>query len=127
MACADRAICPRCGAPFADDEPAGLCPHCRLSDTKDDKSEIAPVTPPSPRWAHRKLTLASAVAAIAAILLGGLWFGNSKGNRVRRSPSSARPATTPNAAPSSPGSSSVHWPTPTVRLTLATTGGAGHP
>ena len=46
-----------------------------------DKTEIPPVSPSSPGRARRKLTLASAVAAIGAILLGGLWFGNRRGQQ----------------------------------------------
>ena len=47
------------------------------------RREIPPVSPSSPRRAGRKLTLtlASAVAAIGAILLGGLWFGNRTGEQ----------------------------------------------
>jgi len=62
------------------DEPAGLCPRCLLSDTRVSKTEIPPVNPSSRRRSRRKLTLASAVAAIGAPL-GGLWFGNRRGQQ----------------------------------------------
>lgn len=76
MTDAERVTCPRCGAPLSADVPVDLCPRCLLADPQGDKTEIPPVSPSSPGRARRKLTLASAVSASAAILLGALWFGN---------------------------------------------------
>ncbi|MGO9923883.1 MAG: tetratricopeptide repeat protein [Isosphaeraceae bacterium] len=83
MADADRTTCPRCGAPLPADVPAGLCPRRLLSDTQRSQSEDSPVSPSSPERVRRKrrLTLTSAVAAIGAILLGGLWFGSRRGRQ----------------------------------------------
>ena len=146
MADAKHATCPRCDAPVPADDPAGPCPRCHLSDSQGGKTEIPPVSTSSPRRATPKPILASAIAAIGAIFVGGLWFGNRLGklsdavahyNRgvaladhgkgdeaiaeIRKARDNA------DAVRSSPGSSSVHWPTPTVRLAQATTGGASHP
>ena len=81
MSDADRATCPRCGGSLPADVPAGLCPRCLLSGTQGDKTGIPPVSPSSPGRAHRKLTLSSAVAAIGATIMGGLWFRNRQGQQ----------------------------------------------
>ena len=83
MADPDRATCPRCGAPLAADNPACFCPGCLLSDGAGGPTEDPPVSPSSGEGARpkRTLTLALAVAAIGAILVGGLWFGNSWGQQ----------------------------------------------
>src|SRR5271165_6827180 len=83
MADAERATCPRCGAPLSADDPPGLCPRCLLADRQGGQSEDPPVSPSSREGARPKprLTLASAVAAIGAILVGGLWFGNRRGQQ----------------------------------------------
>jgi len=83
MADADRATCPRCRAPLLADDPPGLCPRCLLSDTQADKTEIPPISPSSSEPAPLKLTLTLASAAwfIAAVLFGGLWFGNRQGQQ----------------------------------------------
>jgi tetratricopeptide (TPR) repeat protein len=78
MANANRATCPRCGAPISSDEAAGLCPRCRVPGTQGGLSEDPPVSPSSSGRVHRRriMTLALAVAAIAAIVLVGLWSVN---------------------------------------------------
>src|ERR1035441_3249865 len=81
MADADRATCPRCGAPLSADDPPGLCPRCLLADTQGNKTEVPPLSPSLTGRARRKPTLAAAVATIGAILLGGLWFGNRRGQQ----------------------------------------------
>ncbi|MGO9465163.1 MAG: tetratricopeptide repeat protein [Isosphaeraceae bacterium] len=74
---ADRVACPRCAAPISSDDPAGLCQRCLLSDTQGGQSKDPSVPAPTREGALRKLTLASAVVAVVAILfLGGLWLGN---------------------------------------------------
>jgi tetratricopeptide (TPR) repeat protein len=78
MANVNRVTCPRCGAPVPCDDPAGPCLRCLLSDTQGGKTEISLARPSAPGRMPRKLALASAVAAIAAILLGGLWFGSRR-------------------------------------------------
>ncbi len=88
MADADRATCPRCGAPLPADAPPGLCPRCRPSGAHGDRTEIPPVSPPAPGRARtnsspvnslglRTSIKASAIAAVVAILLGGLWCVNT--------------------------------------------------
>ena len=76
MVDAARATCPRCGATISADDPACLCPRCRLSDTQGGQGDDSPVSPsPSGRVSRRRgLTLALAVAASTAIVLVGLWL-----------------------------------------------------
>ena len=81
MAEADRATCPRCDAPISAADPTGLCPRCLSSDTRGDKTEVPPRHPPSHGGASRKLMLASAVAAVGAILFGGFWSGTRRGQQ----------------------------------------------
>ena len=71
-----RATCPRCGATISADDPAGLCPRCRLSDTQGGQGDDSPVSPSRSGRVRRRrrLTLALAVAASTAIVLVGLWF-----------------------------------------------------
>ena len=89
MANAARVTCPRCGAPLPADGPAGRCPRCHLSDTQGDKTEIPPASPSASGRAFGKLALASAVAAFAAILLGGSGPGTCASSRPTPTPSSS--------------------------------------
>ena len=68
----DGATCSQCGAPISPGEPAGLCPRCFLSDTLVGHGKGPKVSPSSPEGTPPKATLsiASALGAIAAILLG---------------------------------------------------------
>ena len=75
MANANRATCPRCGAPILSDGPAGPCPRCLVSDTKDGKTEILPVNPSSTGMPNARLTPISAIAAIGTMLLGACGSG----------------------------------------------------
>ena len=77
MADVDRATCPRCGAPSLSDHPASLCPSCLVSDPPG--GEDPPVSKSSGERAARKVSLASTVAAIRAILIGVIWFKNRRG------------------------------------------------
>jgi tetratricopeptide (TPR) repeat protein len=78
LADADRAACPRCGAPILSDHPASVCPRCLLSDAQRGQSEHRAVSRSFPGSAGRKLALAlaSALAFMGATLSGGVWFGN---------------------------------------------------
>ena len=78
MARTDHAASPQCDAPLSADDQAGHCPRCRLSDTERGQSDDPPVSPSPPERARRRVTLTSAVAAIGAILLGGLCFGRGQ-------------------------------------------------
>jgi hypothetical protein len=80
---ADRATCPRCGAAISSDQAADLCPRCCLFDAQRGQSEDPSVSPSSPDAAsrNRRRSLASAVAAIGAMLFGGLWSGNRRGQQ----------------------------------------------
>ena len=81
MADADRATCPRCGAILPANDRSGRCARCHLSPVLRDKTDIPPVSPPSPGGTRRKVTLTviSAVATIGVMLLVGLWLGNGQG------------------------------------------------
>ena len=83
MADADRETCPRCGAPIASDDPAGLCPRCLVSDTRAVHSQDRPVSTPSLEKARptASLSLASTVAAIVPSLLRSLGFGKRQGQQ----------------------------------------------
>ncbi len=74
----DGTTCSRCGAPLPADGPAGLCPLCLPPDTRNDQTEIPPGRSSSREGSRRKRTLASALAAVRAFLLGGLWIGNRR-------------------------------------------------
>jgi hypothetical protein len=74
----DGATCVRCGAPISSGDPTGLCPRCYLPDTRGDQTQTPPVRSSSRGEARRKLTLASAFAAIGAIVLGVPWLGNRR-------------------------------------------------
>jgi Tetratricopeptide repeat len=76
MADANRATCPRCGVPLPAGQPPGLCRRCLLWDTQGGQSEDRPFSLSSSGGARRKLGRAWAVAAIGAMLFGGVWFGN---------------------------------------------------
>jgi tetratricopeptide (TPR) repeat protein len=81
MADADRDTCPRCSAPISSGNPARLCPRCLRADARGGQSEDPPLAPSSPEGPRRKLTPASAVAAIGTFLFTGLWIGNRRSRR----------------------------------------------
>ena len=68
--------CPQCGAPISSDDPAGLCPRCLVGVTEGGKTEIPPIDQSPSGRARRKPILASAAAAVRAILTGGLRWAN---------------------------------------------------
>jgi hypothetical protein len=67
-----------CDVPISSGGPTGLCPRCYLPDTRGDQTQTPPGRSSSGGEARRKLTLASAFAAIGAIVSGVLWLGNRR-------------------------------------------------
>jgi tetratricopeptide (TPR) repeat protein len=59
--------CPRCGAPFGDDDLAPVCLRCALSDTARVKAEGPSVSPPRIERPRRKLPGIWTLLAVAAI------------------------------------------------------------
>ena len=81
MATTDPVSCPRCGAAVTSDDPGGFRPPCRRPDAWAGRTEDPPVPPSARGGARRKVTLASAVAGIVAILLGALGCGKQRGQQ----------------------------------------------
>ena len=83
MTDAERVTCPRCGALIPAGQRGAQCPRCFLAETRGGRGDAHPVSPsaPEPARGPRKRSLASAVAAIGAILLGSLWLGNRWGKQ----------------------------------------------
>ena len=74
----DCATCSRCGTPISSVGSVDLCPLCLAAETRGDQTETSPGRSSAREEPRRKLTLASALAAVGAFLFGGRRIGNRR-------------------------------------------------